>query len=335
MQKRQLGQRGLEVSALGLGCMGMSFSYGPPKDTKEMTALLHAAVDRGITFFDTAEVYGPFANEELCGNALAPFRKQVIIATKFGFDLSGDFDPHAKRGSPGLNSQPAHIKQAAEGSLKRLRTDHIDLYYQHRVDPNVPIEDVAGAVKELIQQGKVKHFGLSEAGVQTIRRAHAVQPVTALQSEYSLWFRRPEEEVIPTLEELGIGFVPYSPLGKGFLTGAMNENTKLPSNDFRSTLPRFTPEALRANQALVDLLARISQRKNATPAQIALAWLLAQKPWIAPIPGTTKLHRLEENIGAVSVELTPDDLREINTAASNIEVQGARYPEKLEQMTGR
>src|SRR3954462_11915659 len=335
MQKRQLGQRGLEVSALGLGCMGMSFSYGPPKDTKEMTTLLHAAVDRGITFFDTAEVYGPFANEELCGNALAPFRKQVIIATKFGFDLSGDFDPHAKRGSPGLNSQPAHIKQAAEGSLKRLRTDHIDLYYQHRVDPNVPIEDVAGAVKELIQQGKVKHFGLSEAGVQTIRRAHKVQPLTALQSEYSLWHRVPEKQVIPTLEELGIGLVPYSPLGKGFLTGKIDENATFDSTDFRSTLPRFSPETLKANQALVDLLGSIAGRKGATPAQIALAWLLAQKPWIVPIPGTTKLHRLDENLGAADVELTAADLREIEAAASRIAVQGDRYPEKLEQMTGR
>jgi aryl-alcohol dehydrogenase-like predicted oxidoreductase len=312
--------------------MGMSFSYGPPKDVKEMTALLHAAVDRGITFFDTAEVYGPFTNETLLGEALAPVRKKLVIATKFGFDFSGG--DHRPGGAP-LNSQPAHIKQAVEGSLKRLKTDVIDLYYQHRVDPNVPIEDVAGAVKELIAAGKVKHFGMSEAGVQTIRRAHAVQPVTALQSEYSLWHRVPEKEVIPMLEELGIGFVPYSPLGKGFLTGAMNENTTLASNDFRSTLPRFTPEAMKTNQALVDLLARIAKRKNATPAQIALAWLLAQKPWIVPIPGTTKLHRLEENIGALSVELTPDDLREIESAASKIEVQGARYPEKLEQMTGR
>jgi aryl-alcohol dehydrogenase-like predicted oxidoreductase len=312
--------------------MGMSFSYGPPKDKKEMTALLHAAVDRGITFFDTAEVYGPFTNEELVGEALAPFRKQVVIATKFGFDLSGsDHRP----GMPGLNSQPEHIKQAIEGSLKRLKIDTIDLLYQHRVDPNVPIEDVAGTVKELIQQGKVKHFGLSEAGVQTIRRAHKIQPLTALQSEYSLWTRTPEKEVIPALEELGIGLVPYSPLGKGFLTGTMNENTKLDSTDFRSTLPRFTPEAMKANQALVDLLGTIGKRKNATPAQIALAWLLAQKPWIVPIPGTTKLHRLDENIGAVSVELTPDDLRDIESTASKIEVQGARYPEKLEQMTGR
>jgi aryl-alcohol dehydrogenase-like predicted oxidoreductase len=332
MQKRKLGKSNLEVTAIGLGCMGMSFSYGPPKDIKEMTALLHAAVERGITFFDTAEVYGPFTNEELVGEALAPFRKQVVIATKFGFDLSGSDN---RPGAPGLNSQPEHIKQAVEGSLKRLKVETIDLLYQHRVDPNVPIEDVAGAVKELIQQGKVKHFGLSEAGVQTIRRAHKVQPLTALQSEYSLWTRTPEKEVIPILEELGIGFVPYSPLGKGFLTGAMNENTKLDSTDFRSTLPRFTPEAMKANQALVDLLGSIAQRKKATPAQIALAWLLAQKPWIVPIPGTTKLHRLDENIGAVAVELTPDDLREIESAASKITVQGARYPEKLEKMTGR
>jgi len=332
MQKRKLGKSNLEVSAIGLGCMGMSFSYGPPKDKQEMTALLHAAVDRGVTFFDTAEVYGPFTNETLLGEALAPFRKQVVIATKFGFDLSG---PDNRPGAAGLNSKPKHIKQALVGSLKRLKADIIDLYYQHRVDPNVPIEDVAGAVKELIQAGKVRHFGLSEAGVQTIRRAHAVQPITALQSEYSLWFRRPEAEVIPTLEELGIGFVPYSPLGKGFLTGAMNENTKLESTDFRSTLPRFTPEAMKANQALIDLLTSIAKRKKATPAQIALAWLLAQKPWIVPIPGTTKLHRLEENIGAVAVELTPEDLREIDGAASQITVRGARYPEKLEQMTGR
>jgi aryl-alcohol dehydrogenase-like predicted oxidoreductase len=332
MQKRKLGKSNLEVSAIGLGCMGMSFSYGPPKDKKEMTALLRAAVERGVTFFDTAEVYGPFTNEELVGEALAPFRGKVVIATKFGFDLSGS---DRRPGAAGLNSGPAHIKQAVEGSLKRLRVETIDLLYQHRVDPNVPIEDVAGAVKELIQQGKVKHFGLSEAGVQTIRRAHAVQPLTALQSEYSLWTRTPEKEVIPTLEELGIGFVPYSPLGKGFLTGAMNENTKLDNTDFRSTLPRFTPEAMKANQALVDLLGSIAKRKQATPAQIALAWLLARKPWIVPIPGTTKLHRLDENIGAVAVTLTPDDLRDIESAASKIIVQGARYPEKLEQMTGR
>jgi aryl-alcohol dehydrogenase-like predicted oxidoreductase len=332
MEKRKLGKSNLEVSALGLGCMGMSFSYGPAKDKQEMTTLLHAAVDRGITFFDTAEVYGPFINEELVGEALAPFRKQVVIATKFGFDLSGSDN---RPGAPGLNSRPEHIKQAVEGSLKRLKIETIDLLYQHRVDPNVPIEEVAGAVKDLIREGKVKHFGLSEAGVQTIRRAHAVQPVTALQSEYSLWTRTPEKEVIPTIEELGIGLVPYSPLGKGFLTGKIDENAKFDSTDFRSTLPRFTPEALKANQTLIDLLGRIAQRKNATPAQIALAWLLAQKPWIVPIPGTTKLHRLEENIGAISVELSPDDLGDIESAASKITVQGARYPEKLEQMTGR
>src|SRR5437867_5437009 len=332
MKKRKLGKSGLEVSALGLGCMGMSFSYGPPKNKQEMTSLLHAAVDRGITFFDTAEVYGPFINEELVGEALAPFRKQVVIATKFGFDLSG---PDNRPGAAGLNSRPEHIKQAVEGSLKRLKVETIDLLYQHRVDPNVPIEDVAGAVKELIQQGKVKHFGLSEAGVQTIRRAHAVQPLTALQSEYSLWTRAPEKEVIPTLEELGIGFVAYSPLGKGFLTGKIDENTTFDSTDFRSTLPRFTPEALKANRALIDLLGSIAEKKKATPAQIALAWLLAQKPWIVPIPGTTKLHRLDENIGAAAVELTPDDLREIESAASRITVQGARYPERLEPMTGR
>src|SRR5712671_3177378 len=323
MQKRKLGKSNVEVSAIGLGCMGMSFSYGPPQDKKEMTDLLHAAVDRGITFFDTAEVYGPFLNEELVGEALAPFRGKVAIATKFGFDLSGSDN---RPGAAGLNSRPEYIKQALEGSLKRLKTDVIDLYYQHRVDPNVPIEDVAGTVKELIQQGKVKHFGLAEAGVQTIRRAHAVQPLTALQSEYSLWTRTPEKEVIPTLEELGIGFVPYSPLGKGFLTGAMNENTKLESTDFRSTLPRFTPEAMKANQALVDLLGSIAKRKKATVAQVALAWLLAQRPWIVPIPGTTKLNRLNENIGAVSVDLTAGDLRDIDIAASKIEVQGARYP---------
>ncbi len=331
MLKRKLGNSKLEVSTLGLGCMGMSFSYGPPKDKQEMTALLHAAVDLGITFFDTAEVYGPFTNEELVGEALAPFRGQVVLATKFGFDLSGsDHRP----GAAGLNSRPEHIRQAVEGSLKRLKIDVIDLLYQHRVDPNVPIEDVAGTVKDLIQAGKVRHFGLSEAGVQTIRRAHAVQPVTALQSEYSLWTRTPEREVIPTLEELGIGFVPFSPLGKGFLTGKIGENAQFDSSDFRSTLPRFTPEALKTNQALINLLASIGERKNATPAQIALAWLLAQKPWIVPIPGTTKLPRLEENIGAVSVELTSDDLRSIDAAASKITVQGARYPEKLERMTG-
>ena len=331
MQKRKLGKSNLEVSAIGLGCMGMSFSYGPPKDKQEMTSLLHAAVERGVTFFDTAEVYGPFLNEELVGEALAPFRGKVVIATKFGFDLSGT---DHKPGAAGVNSQPAHIKQAVEGSLKRLKVDTIDLLYQHRVDPNVPIEDVAGAVKELIQQGKVKHFGLSEAGAKTIRRAHAVQPVTALQSEYSLWTRTPEKEVIPTLEELGIGLVPYSPLGKGFLTGKMNENTTFGSSDFRSTLPRFTPEALKSNQALIELLGSIAERKKATPAQIALAWLLAQKPWIVPIPGTTKLPRLEENIGAAAVELTPDDLRDIDSSASKIKVEGARYPERLEKMTG-
>jgi aryl-alcohol dehydrogenase-like predicted oxidoreductase len=331
MRKRKLGNSGLEVSALGLGCMGMSFSYGPPKDKREMTSLLRAAVERGITFFDTAEVYGPFTNEELVGEALAPFRGQVVIATKFGFNLNPDGSP----GWQGLNSRPERIKQVAEASLKRLKIDAVDLFYQHRVDPNVPIEDVAGAVKDLIREGKVKHFGLSEAGVQTIRRAHAVQPVTALQSEYSLWTRTPEKEVIPALEELGIGLVPYSPLGKGFLTGKIDENAKFDSSDFRSTLPRFTPEALKANQALIHLLAGIGERKKATPAQIALAWLLAQKPWMVPIPGTTKLHRLDENIGALSVELTPGDLRDIENAASKIAVEGARYPEKLEQLTGR
>jgi aryl-alcohol dehydrogenase-like predicted oxidoreductase len=331
MQKRTLGKSNLEVSAIGLGCMGMSFSYGPPKDKQEMTSVLHAAVERGVTFFDTAEVYGPFLNEELVGEALAPFRGQVVIATKFGFDVSGS---DHKPGAAGVNSQPAHIKQAVEGSLKRLKVDTIDLLYQHRVDPNVPIEDVAGAVKELIQAGKVKHFGMSEAGAKTIRRAHAVQPVTALQSEYSLWWRKPEAEIIPTLEELGIGFVPYSPLGKGFLTGAIKEDTTFASNDFRSTLPRFTQEALKANQALIDLLGSIAKRKKATPAQIALAWLLAQKPWMVPIPGTTKLNRLDENIGAAAVELTPADLSEIDAAASQIKVEGARYPERLEKMTG-
>jgi aryl-alcohol dehydrogenase-like predicted oxidoreductase len=331
MQKRKLGKSNLEVSAIGLGCMGMSFSYGPPKDKKEMTNLLHAAVDRGITFFDTAEVYGPFLNEELVGEALAPFRGKVVIATKFGFDLSGgDHRP----GTAGVNSRPEHLKQAVEGSLKRLKLETIDLLYQHRVDPNVPIEDVAGAVKELIQAGKVKHFGLSEAGAKTIRRAHAVQPLTALQSEYSLWWRKPEAEIIPTLEELGIGFVPYSPLGKGFLTGAIKEDAKFASTDFRSTLPRFAPAALKANQAVTELLSSIAKRKKATPAQIALAWLLAQKPWMAPIPGTTKLNRLEENIGAVSVQLTADDLRDIDAASSSITIEGARYPERLEKMTG-
>lgn len=334
MQKRILGNNGLEVSALGLGCMGMSFSYGPPKDKQEMVSLLRTAVERGITFFDTAEVYGPFTNEELVGEALSPLRDQVVIATKFGFDTS--VDPRAMKGvGPVLNSRPEHIRQVAEASLKRLRTEVIDLFYQHRVDPDVPIEDVAGAVQELIREGKVKHFGLSEAGVQTIRRAHAVQPVTTVQNEYSLWFRRPEEELLQTLEELGIGLVPYSPLGKGFLTGKMDEKTSFDSTDFRSTLPRFTPEALKANQALVDLLGRIAAKKNASPAQVALAWLLAQKPWIVPIPGTTKLERLDENIGALAVELSADDLGEIDNAAAQITVEGARYPEKLEQMTGR
>jgi aryl-alcohol dehydrogenase-like predicted oxidoreductase len=329
MQKRKLGKTNLEVSAIGLGCMGMSFGYGPPKEKQEMIALIRAAVERGVTFFDTAEVYGPFTNEELVGEALAPFREQVVIATKFGFK----FNPKGEQ--IGLESRPEHIKEVADASLKRLRTDVIDLFYQHRVDPNVPIEDVAGAVKDLIREGKVKHFGLSEAGVQTIRRAHAVQSVTALQSEYSLWWRKPEEEVLPTLDELGIGFVPFSPLGRGFLTGKMNENTSFDSTDLRNTLPRFTPEARKANQALVDLLGQIAERKKATPAQIALAWLLAQKPWIVPIPGTTKLRRLEENIGAASIELTADDLRDIDGVVSKIKVQGARYPEKLEQMTGR
>jgi aryl-alcohol dehydrogenase-like predicted oxidoreductase len=329
MQKRKLGKSNLEISALGLGCMGMSFSYGPPKDKKEMTDLLHAAVDRGVTFFDTAEVYGPFTNEELVGEALAPFCGKVVIATKFGFDVSG-----SDKRPAGVNSQPEHIKQAVEGSLKRLKVGTIDLLYQHRVDPHVPIEDVAGTVKELIQAGKVRHFGLSEAGVQTIRRANAVQPVTALQSEYSLWWRKPEAEVIPTLEELGIGLVPYSPLGRGFLTGKIDANTKFDSADFRSGLPRFTPEALKENQALIDLLASIAKRKNATPAQIALAWLLAQKSWIVPIPGTTKLNRLEENIAAVSIQLAPEDLRDIDAAASKIKVEGSRYPERLEKMTG-
>ena len=331
MQKRKLGNSNLEVSAIGLGCMGMSFSYGPPKDKQEMISVLRAAVERGVTFFDTAEVYGPYLNEELVGEALAPFRGKVVIATKFGFDLSGSDN---RAGAAGVNSRPEHIQQAVEGSLKRLKIETIDLLYQHRVDPNVPIEDVAGAVKKLIAAGKVKHFGLSEAGAKTIRRAHAVQPVTALQSEYSLWTRTPEKEVIPTIEELGIGFVPYSPLGKGFLTGAIKEDTTFASNDFRSTLPRFNPEALKANQALIDLLGSIGKRKKATPAQIALAWLLAQKPWIVPIPGTTKLNRLEENIGAVAVDLTADDLREIDAAASKIKVEGARYPERLEKMTG-
>jgi aryl-alcohol dehydrogenase-like predicted oxidoreductase len=332
MQKRKLGKSDLEVSAIGLGCMGMSFSYGPAMDKREAISLIRSAVERGVTFYDTAEVYGPYTNEELVGEALAPIREQVVIATKFGFDLSGTDN---RPGAAALNSRPEHIRQAVAGSLKRLRIDTIDLLYQHRVDPNVPIEDVAGTVKELIQQGKVKHFGLSEAGVQTIRRAHAVQPVTALQSEYSLWTRTPKKEVIPTLEELGIGFVPFSPLGKGFLTGKIDETTTFDSSDFRNIVPRFTTEARKANWAVVDLLGRIGERKKATPAQIALAWLLAQKPWIVPIPGTTKLHRLDENLGAASIELTPDELRDIESAISQITVQGARYPEKLEQMTGR
>ena len=331
MKKRKLGKTNLEASAIGLGCMGMTFAYGPPGDKQEMISLIRSAVEHGVTFFDTAEVYGPYTNEELVGEALAPFRKQVVIATKFGFKAASKIE---SRWSD-LDSRPERIKQVAEASLKRLRTDVIDLFYQHRVDPKVPIEDVAGAVKELIGEGKVKYFGLSEPGVQTIRRAHAVQHVTAVQSEYSLWFRDPEKELLPALEELAIGFVPYSPLGRGFLTGKMNENTTFDSSDFRNTLPRFTPEARKANQALVDMLGEIAKRKKATPAQISLAWLLAQKPWIVPIPGTTKLKRLEENIGAAAIELTQDDLRDIENAASEINVQGARYPEKLEQMTGR
>ncbi|HJY92355.1 MAG TPA: aldo/keto reductase [Candidatus Acidoferrum sp.] len=330
MKKRKLGKSNLEVSDLGLGCMGLSFGYGPAVDKKDGIALIRAAVERGVTFFDTAEVYGPYRNEELVGEALAPFRDQVVIATKFGFKI----DPSTGK-QAGLDSQPAHIKEVAEGSLKRLKTDVIDLFYQHRVDPNVPIEDVAGVVKELIQQGKVKHFGLSEAGVQTIRRAHKVQPVTALQSEYSLWWREPEKEVIPTLEELGIGFVPFSPLGKGFLTGKISQDTQFDKSDFRNIVPRFTPENRKANQALVDLLAGFAEQKKATPAQIALAWLLAQKPWIVPIPGTTKRHRLEDNLGAVNTQLLPDELRELETAASKIAVQGARYPEELQKMVGR
>src|ERR1700691_2516747 len=330
MQKRKLGKNNLDVSALGLGCMGLSSGFGPPVEKQYGISLIRAAFERGVTFFDTAEAYGPFANEELVGEALVPFRDQVVIATKFGFKI----DPKAERPLAGVDSRPEHIREVAEASLKRLKTDVIDLFYQHRVDPNVPIEDVAGSVKDLIQQGKVRHFGLSEAGVKTIRRAHAVQPVTALQSEYSLWWRKPEAEVIPALEELGIGLVPYSPLGKGFLTGKIDENAKFGSDDFRSRLPRFAPEALKANQALTDLLGSIAKRKKATPAQIALAWLLAQKPWIVPIPGTTKLHRLDENIGAVAIELTAADLREIESASSNIKVQGERYPERLEKMTG-
>jgi aryl-alcohol dehydrogenase-like predicted oxidoreductase len=330
MQKRKLGSRGLEVSAIGLGCMGLSFGYGPATNTQDAIKLIRTAVEQGVTLFDTAEVYGPFTNEELVGEALAPVRDQVVIATKFAFDI----DP-VTREQHGLNSRPEHIRQVAEASLKRLRTDHIDLFYQHRVDPNVPIEDVAGAVKQLIGEGKVRHFGLSEASAQTIRRAHAVQPVTAVQSEYSLWWRRPEQDVLPTLEELGIGFVPFSPLGKGFLTGAITEDTQFDKTDFRNVVPRFSPEARKANQAMVDLLARIAKRKQATPAQIALGWLLAQKPWIVPIPGTTKLHRLEENIGAASVGLTAQDLRTIDSAVADITVQGARYPEHLERLTGR
>jgi aryl-alcohol dehydrogenase-like predicted oxidoreductase len=329
MQKRKLGKSNLEVSALGLGCMGLSFGYGPPVDKTDGIALIRAAVERGVTFFDTAEVYGPFTNEELVGEALAPFRKQVAIATKFGFNI----DPNTGK-QTGVNSRPEHIKEVAEASLKRLKTDVIDLFYQHRVDPNVPIEEVAGAVKELIQQGKVKHFGLSEAGVRTIRRAHSVQPVTALQSEYSLWWRQPEAEVIPTLEELGIGFVPFSPLGKGFLTGKISEDTQFDKNDFRNIVPRFTSENRKANQAFVDLVGKFAQQKKATPAQIALAWLLAQKPWVVPIPGTTKLHRLEENLGALNVELSADDLQTIDAASSKIQVQGERYPEHLQRMVG-
>jgi aryl-alcohol dehydrogenase-like predicted oxidoreductase len=330
MLKRRLGTGDLEVSALGLGCMGMSFSYGAAKDRQEMIALIRAAVERGVTFFDTAEVYGPFTNEDLVGEALEPFRGQVVIATKFGFEMKPDGSP----GWVGLNSQPAHIRRAVEGSLRRLRVDAIDLLYQHRVDPNVAIEDVAGAVKDLVQAGKVKHFGLSEAGAQTIRRAHTELPVTAVQSEYSLWTRQHEHDILPTLEGLGIGFVPFSPLGKGFLTGAINEQTELGSNDFRASLPRFTPEARKANRALVDLLAAVGRRKNATPAQIALAWVLARKPWIVPIPGTTKLHRLEENLGAAAIVLTADDLREIEDASSRITIHGARYPDAIEKMTG-
>ncbi|TCK74102.1 aldo/keto reductase [Acidipila rosea] len=331
MQKRKLGKSNLEVSALGFGAMGMSFGYGKPGDKQEMIAVLRAAVERGITFFDTAEVYGPFTNEELVGEALSPVREQVVIATKFGFKLK----PNGEPGFIGLDSRPEHIREVAEASLKRLKTDTIDLLYQHRVDPEVPIEEVAGAVKQLIAEGKVKHFGLSEAGVETIRRAHAVQPVTALQSEYSLWWREPEREVIPTLEELGIGLVPYSPLGKGYLTGKVNESTELESSDFRKILPRFTPEAMKANQGIVDLLVRIAKAKNATPAQIALAWLLAQKPWIVPIPGTTKLHRMEENAAAVDVELTASDLREIDEAAAKIKIEGGRYPAEIQKMVGR
>jgi aryl-alcohol dehydrogenase-like predicted oxidoreductase len=331
MQKRKLGNSNLEVSAIGLGCMGMSFGYGPPADRREMVKLIHSAVEQGVTFFDTAEVYGPFTNEELVGEALAPFRDQVVIATKFGFKPAADGSGRWSE----LDSRPEHIKEVAEASLKRLKTDVIDLFYQHRVDPNVPIEDVAGAVKELIQAGKVRHFGLSEAGVQTIRSAHAVQPVTALQSEYSLWWREPETEILPTLEELGIGFVPFSPLGKGFLTGKIDENTTFDSTDFRNVVPRFTPENRKANQVVVDLIGDIARGKNATPAQVALAWVLAQKPWMVPIPGTTKLHRLEENLGAANVELTADDLREIESAVSQLAIQGERYPEAAQKMINR
>jgi aryl-alcohol dehydrogenase-like predicted oxidoreductase len=329
MQKRRLGNSGLEVSAIGLGCMGLSSGYGPATDRQDAIKLIRSAVERGVTFFDTAEAYGPYKNEEVVGEALAPFRDQVVIATKFGHAFGREF------GQLGLNSRPEHIRQVAEASLKRLRTDHIDLFYQHRVDPAVPIEDVAGTVKDLIQQGKVKHFGLSEAGVRTIRRAHTVQPITALQSEYSLWWREPEQEILPALEELGIGFVPFSPLGKGFLTGAISENTTFDSTDFRNIVPRFTAEARKANQAVVDLLGQLAQQKKATPAQIALAWLLAQKPWIVPIPGTTKLSRLEENIGGAAIELTPVELRQIEAAVSQIKVQGARYPEALQKLVGR
>jgi aryl-alcohol dehydrogenase-like predicted oxidoreductase len=331
MKKRKLGKSNLEVSAIGLGCMGLSFGFGPAVDKKEGISLIRAAVERGVTFFDTAEAYGPFANEELVGEALAPFRDQVVIATKFGFKI----DPTVERSLNGVDSRPEHIKEVAEASLKRLKTGVIDLFYQHRVDPSVPIEDVAGAVKDLIQEGKVKHFGLSEAGVQTIRRAHRVQPVTALQSEYSLWWREPEAEILPTLEELGIGFVPFSPLGKGFLTGKITEETTFDKTDFRNIVPRFTPENRRANQAVVDLVSRFAEQKKVTPAQIALAWILAQKPWMVPIPGTTKLHRVEENIGAAAVALTPDDLRQIDNAASKIPVQGARYPENLQKLVNR
>jgi aryl-alcohol dehydrogenase-like predicted oxidoreductase len=331
MEKRRLGRSNLEVSALGFGCMGLSFGYGPPTDRRDAIALIRAAVERGVTFFDTAEIYGPLTNEDVVGEALEPFRGQVVIATKFGFRPASEGESHWSA----LDSRPEHIRTVVEGSLKRLRVDAIDLYYQHRVDPAVPIEDVAGAVKELIRAGKVKHFGLSEAGVQTIRRAHAVHPVTALQSEYSLWWRKPEEEVIPALEELGIGFVPFSPLGKGYLTGKIDEKTTFDQNDFRNVVPRFTPEARKANQALVDLLSQVAKRKSATPAQIALAWLLAQKPWIVPIPGTTKRHRLDENLGGASVQLTPDDLRSIDDAASKLTVTGARYPEHLEKRVGR